>query len=181
MRQKKVRCDQNFEKCQISRLFQTQSSGSARSRSGNHFVSGPSSGSANTNCCNTVSSSNEVLSSFVIYAQMKHNSSMNMAMTIKGLGTDKADLLEGNKMADEGKSLDELIEEAEALLELEKPRKRKKGESEFEFYRDSLTGHRTTKHKHRPRCRRPTSQSTATCTSNSLEGLILKYKVKKEV
>ena len=50
---------------------------------------------------NTVSSSNEVLSSFVIYAQMKHNSSM----TIKGLGTDKADLLEGNKMADEGKSL----------------------------------------------------------------------------
>ncbi|XP_015752108.1 PREDICTED: uncharacterized protein LOC107331928 isoform X3 [Acropora digitifera] len=119
---------------------------------------------------NTVSSSNEVLSSFVIYAQMKHNSSMNMAMTIKGLGTDKADLLEGNKMADEGKSLDELIEEAEALLELEKPRKRKKGESEFEFYCDSLTGHRTTKHKYRPRCRRPTSQSTATCTSNSLKG-----------
>ena len=112
---------------------------------------------------------------------MKHNSSMNMAMTIKGLGTDKADLLEGNKMADEGKSLDELIEEAEALLELEKPRKRKKGESQFEFYRDSLTGHLTTKHKYRPRCRRPTSQSTATCTSNSLEGLILKYKVKKEV
>lgn len=85
---------------------------------------------------------------------MKHNSSMNMAMTIKGLGTAKADLLEGNKMADEGKSLDELIEEAVALLELEKPRKRKKGESEFEFYRDSLTGHRTTKHKYRPRCRR---------------------------
>ena len=81
-------------------------------------------------------------------------------------------------MADEGKRLDELIEEAEALLELEKPRKRKKGESEFEFYRDSLTGHRTTKHKYR-RCRGPTSQSSATCTSNSLEGLILKYKVKK--
>ncbi|XP_015752107.1 PREDICTED: uncharacterized protein LOC107331928 isoform X2 [Acropora digitifera] len=128
---------------------------------------------------NTVSSSNEVLSSFVIYAQMKHNSSMNMAMTIKGLGTDKADLLEGNKMADEGKSLDELIEEAEALLELEKPRKRKKGESEFEFYCDSLTGHRTTKHKYRPRCRRPTSQSTATCTSNSLKDQSLEEVLEK--
>ncbi|XP_044171275.1 uncharacterized protein LOC122955576 isoform X2 [Acropora millepora] len=110
---------------------------------------------------------------------MKHNSSMNMAMTIKGLGTDKADLFEGNKMADEGKSLDELIEEAEALLELEKPRKRKKGESEFEFYRDSLTGHRTTKHKYRPRCRRPTSQSTATCTSNSLEDQSLEEVLEK--
>jgi len=30
-------------------------------------------------------------------------------------------------MADQGKSFDELIEEAEALLELEKPRKSKKG------------------------------------------------------
>ena len=63
-------------------------------------------------------------------------------------------------MADQGKSLDELIEGAEALLELEKPRKRKKGERGFKFYRDSLTGHRTTKHKYRPRCRRPTLQSS---------------------
>ena len=98
---------------------------------------------------------------------MKHNSSMNMAMTMKGLGTDKADLLWGNKMADEGKSLDELIEEAEALLELEKPKKRKKGDSEFEFYRDLLTGHRTAKHKYRPRCTRPTSQSGVLKTKTS--------------
>ena len=67
-------------------------------------------------------------------------------------------------MADEGKSLDELIEEAEALLEPEKPRKKRRGESDFQFHRDSLTGHRTTKRKYRPRC-----------TSSSFEGQILKY------
>ena len=44
-------------------------------------------------------------------------------------------------MADEGASLDELLEEAQALLEEKKPRKRKVGESEFEFFRDSVSGH----------------------------------------
>ena len=48
-------------------------------------------------------------------------------------------------MADDDASWDELIEQAQALLEQEKPRKRKLGESEFEFYRDSVSGHRISK------------------------------------
>ena len=59
------------------------------------------------------------------------------------------------KMADDDPSLDELIEQAQALLEQDKPRKRKLGESEFEFYRDSVSGHRINKHKYRPRSRKP--------------------------
>lgn len=57
-------------------------------------------------------------------------------------------------MADEdAASLDEFIEQAEALFEQEKPRKRKAGESEFEFYRDSVSGHRINTYKYRPRSR----------------------------
>ena len=73
-------------------------------------------------------------------------------------------------MADDDASLDELIEQAQALLEQEKPRKRKLGESEFEFYRDSVSGHRISKHKYRPRSRKPSAFSqSATCSS--FEGL----------
>ena len=59
------------------------------------------------------------------------------------------------KMADEDTSLDELIEQAQALLEQEKPQKRKAGESEFEFYWDSVSGHRINKHKYCPRSQKP--------------------------
>ena len=62
-------------------------------------------------------------------------------------------------MTDDDASLDELIEQAQALLEQEKPRKRKSGESEFEFYRDSVSGHRISKHKYRPRSRKPSAFS----------------------
>ena len=75
-------------------------------------------------------------------------------------------------MADEDASLDELIEEAQALLEEEKPRKRKVGESEFEFFRDSVSGHRISKHKYRPRSRKP-SELSKSATCSSFEGLIV--------
>ena len=68
-------------------------------------------------------------------------------------------------MADEDASLDELIEQAQAFLDQDKPRKRKVGESEFEFYRDSVSGHRISKHKYRPRSRKPSE------FSRSVEGL----------
>lgn len=76
------------------------------------------------------------------------------------------------KMADEDASLDELIEQAQALLEQEKPRKRKAGESEFEFYRDSVSGYRINKHKYRPRSRKPSEFSKSETYSN-FEGLIV--------
>ena len=88
------------------------------------------------------------------------NSEIFLPSGPKPCGGNNADLPQGDKMADQGKNLDKLIEEAEALMELEKPRKRKEGQSGFEFYRDSLTGHRTTKHKYRPRCRSPTLLSS---------------------
>ena len=74
------------------------------------------------------------------------------------------------KMADEDASLEELIEQAQALLEQEKPRKRKAGESEFEFYRDSVSRHRINKHKYRPRSGKP-SEFSQSATSSSFEGL----------
>ena len=86
-------------------------------------------------------------------------------------------------MADQGKNLDELIEEAEALLEQEKqekPRKRKKGESKRVWILSRFTdGTSNNKTQVSSPLQKPTLQSSATPTSNSLEGLILKYKVKK--
>lgn len=73
-------------------------------------------------------------------------------------------------MADDDPSLDELIEQAQALLEQDKPRKRKLGESEFEFYRDSVSGHRVNKHRYRPRSRKP-SEFSQSATYSSCEGL----------
>ena len=75
-------------------------------------------------------------------------------------------------MADEGASLDELLEEAQALLEEKKPRKRKVGESEFEFFQDSVSGHQISKHKYRPRSRKP-SELLKSATCSSFEGLIV--------
>lgn len=69
-------------------------------------------------------------------------------------------------------SLDELIEQAEALFEQQKPRKRKAGESEFEFYRDSVSGHRINKYKYRPRSRKP-SEFSKSATYSSFEGLVV--------
>ena len=73
-------------------------------------------------------------------------------------------------MAAEDKSLDELIEEAEALLERENPRKRRKRESEFEFYRDSVTGLRTSKQKYRPRSGKSSNLAPSAACS-SLDGV----------
>ena len=74
---------------------------------------------------------------------MKHNPSMQMTVMSK---VDRIWILNTSfKMADEDTSLDELIEQAQALLEQEKPQKRKAGESEFEFYWDSVSGHRINK------------------------------------
>ena len=84
---------------------------------------------------------------------MKYNPSMQMTVMSK---VDRIWILNTSfKMADEDTSLDELIEQAQALLEQEKPQKRKAGESEFEFYRDSVSGHRINKHKYCPRSQKP--------------------------
>ena len=64
-------------------------------------------------------------------------------------------------MADEDASLDELIEQAQALRE-----------SEFEFYRDSVSGHRINKHKYRPRSQKP-SEFSKSATYSNFEGLIV--------
>ena len=78
-------------------------------------------------------------------------------------------------MADEDANLDELTEQAQALSEQEKPRKRKVGESEFEIYRDSVFGNRINKHKYRPRSRKPLEFSKSATYSSfedaSLDGL----------
>ena len=101
---------------------------------------------------------------------MKHNPSMQMTVMSK---VDRIWILNTSfKMADEDTSLDELIEQAQALLEQEKPRKRKAGESEFEFYRDSVSGYRINKHKYRPRSRKPSEFSKSETYSN-FEGLIV--------
>lgn len=101
---------------------------------------------------------------------MKYNPSMQMTVMSKVhwvwiLNT-------SFKMADKDTSLDELIEQAQALLEQEKPRKRKAGESEFEFYRDSVSGHRINKHKYRPRSQKP-SEFSKSATYSNFEGLIV--------
>lgn len=66
-------------------------------------------------------------------------------------------------------SLDDLLQEATNLLdEKEKSRKRKKGESDFEFYRDSVTRLRALKHVYNPRQKKPTKYSSA--STSSVEG-----------
>ena len=70
----------------------------------------------------------------------------------------------------EEQSLDELIEHAESLLEQGKTQKRKKGESEFEFHVDSVTGHRISKRKYRPRSG---TSHLHSATSSSVEGKLM--------
>ena len=68
-------------------------------------------------------------------------------------------------------TLEELLEEAQALLE-EKPAKRKKGETVFHFHRNPLTGLRELKHKYRPRfaLKASKSKSNNSAASSSVEG-----------
>ena len=65
-------------------------------------------------------------------------------------------------------TLEELVEEAQALLE-EKPAKRKKEETVFHFHRNPLTGLRESKHKYRPRfasrASKRNSNNSAACSS----------------
>lgn len=81
-------------------------------------------------------------------------------------------------MATKGKTkckettLEELVEEAQALLE-EKPAKRKKGETVFDFHRNPLTGLRESKHKYRPCFASKASKSNSNDNSaacSSVEG-----------
>jgi len=83
----------------------------------------------------------------------------------------KVDWIRKFKMADyEDASLEELTEQAQALLKQEKPRKKKARESEFVCYRDSVSGHRINKHKYRPVARKP-SEFSKSATCRSFEGL----------
>ena len=101
---------------------------------------------------------------------MKYNPSVQMTVMSK---VDWVWILNTSfKMVDEDASLDELIEQAQALLEQEKQRKRKAGESEFEFYRDSVSGHWINKHKYRPRSQKP-SEFSKSATYSNFEGLIV--------
>lgn len=61
--------------------------------------------------------------------------------------------------------LDALLQEATSLLgEKEISRKRRKGRSDLEFYRDSTTGLRKYKHKYRPREKKVTNTSLCSAT-----------------
>lgn len=69
------------------------------------------------------------------------------------------------KASKKKEDLDALLQEATSLLgEKEISRKRKKGRSDLEFYRDSTTGLRKYKHKYRPREKKVTNTSLCSAT-----------------
>ena len=69
---------------------------------------------------------------------------------------------------DKDKSVEELIREAEALLESDKPKKKKK-EIEFQFHRDAKTGKRPRNYEYRPRFQSRPDQHSEACSS--MEGV----------
>ena len=70
-------------------------------------------------------------------------------------------------MASKEKNLEELMAEAQALLNERKPRKKRK--VEFQFHRDSVTGQRTSKYKYHRRVNSATDRLTLQSQSD-LEG-----------
>lgn len=66
--------------------------------------------------------------------------------------------------------LDALLQEATSLLgEKEISRKRRKGRSDLEFYRDSTTGLRKYKHKYQPRKKKVTNTSLCSATEEDCD------------
>ena len=72
---------------------------------------------------------------------------------------------------DKEKSLEDLIKEAEALLESDKPRKKKK-EIDFEFHPDSKTGKRPRNYKYRPRFKAELQHSAETCSVEDIKAYV---------
>lgn len=86
------------------------------------------------------------------------------------------------KKASESKNkddLDALLQEAASLLgEKEISRKRKKGRSDLQFYRDSTTGLRKYKHKYRPREIKVTNMSLCSATQEGEFTILLSVAIR---